>query len=166
MTPWILFSLQGYSPYHVNCSVFRTSLNQGLQWRTISGLLSTPEQHDHIDSPFHTRSHIEEYLIAQYRESSDLKKPPHTLIHTYKPLIVCRDGGAASQTGTLPSSIIVTVSYRVISFSWTGPHKTGILPSDPHRRLCFIQNNRLWLPGELCWLQKVKHKSVCQWDVF
>ena len=120
-------------------------------------VLSTPEQHDHIDSPFHTRTHIEEYLIAQYRESSDLKKPPHTLIHTYKPLIVCRDGGAASQTGTLPSIIIVTVSYRVICFSWTGPHKTGILPSDLDRRLCFLQNNCLRLPGELYWLQEVKN---------
>ena len=70
------------------------------------------QQYSHIDSSFPDRTHIEKYLLAQHSESSELKKPPHTLIHTYKPLIVCRDGGTASQTGTEPTSI--TVSYRVV----------------------------------------------------
>ena len=57
--------------------------------------------------------------MAQYSERSDRKKPPHTLIHTYKPLIVCGDGGVTSQRGTLARSITVSLlQSHVFQSDW------------------------------------------------
>ena len=38
------------------------------------------------------RAHVEQYVENHFKGAGSLKKPPHTLIHTYRPLILSLDG--------------------------------------------------------------------------
>ena len=43
------------------------------------------------------RAHLEKYVEDHFQGAGSLKKPPHTLIHTYRPLILSDDGEKISQ---------------------------------------------------------------------
>ena len=45
------------------------------------------------------RAHVEKFVNKQLKEKSHLKKPPSTLIHTYRPLILSEDGKEMASLG-------------------------------------------------------------------
>ena len=43
------------------------------------------------------RSHLEKHIEDHFKGAGAMKKPPHTLIHTYRPLVLSQSGGERSQ---------------------------------------------------------------------
>lgn len=45
------------------------------------------------------RKHLENFMDIKFGTQAHMKKPPSTLIHTYKPLLMCPNGRDLSDLG-------------------------------------------------------------------
>ena len=59
------------------------------------------------------RLHVQRYIQHQFNDNCHLKKPPNTLIHTYRPLIVCADGTEMSSIGIILNSYCSIINYSL-----------------------------------------------------
>ena len=46
-----------------------------------------------------SRKHLDNFMETNFGQQANMKKPPSTLIHTYKPLLMCYDGKELSEIG-------------------------------------------------------------------
>ena len=94
-----------------NCSLSQRNENVDIKLQTIRYIFPFSL---HLLNKSIYRVHVEKFVKKQFKEQSHLKKPPNTLIHTYRPLILSEDGKEMAALGM----ILKELHFVNVLFQW------------------------------------------------
>ena len=94
-----------------NCSLSQRNENVDIKLQTIRYIFPFSL---HLLNKSIYRVHVEKFVKKQFKEQSHLKKPPNTLIHTYRPLILSEDGKEMAALGM----ILKELHFANVLFQW------------------------------------------------